>query len=221
MNTNDFQQFRELIDGVYDFYNRRPNDFHRDVWWQAMQAYDYAAVADAMNRHLMNPDTGQFLPKPADIVKMIRGTTTDSALVAWAKVEESIRKVGPYDSVAFDDPLINRVIQDMGGWIKLCEVSGDELPFKRNEFANRYRGYASRSEVPDYPRALPGIAEHQNVQADLPVQPPKLIGNQERAQRVLEGGSDRKGLEVGTAGKSAMRLLGHRPDDDEAEEGAA
>ena len=123
MSPNDFQQFRDLLDGVYDFYGKRPNNFHRDIWWQAMQAYDYAAVADAMNRHLMNPDTGQFLPKPADIVKMIRGTTTDSALVALAKVEESIRKVGPYDSVAFDDPLINRVIQDMGGWIKLCEVA--------------------------------------------------------------------------------------------------
>lgn len=218
MSPQDFKQFRELLDGVYDFYGRTPSNFHRDIWWKAMSTYDYAAVNDAMNRHLMNPDTGQFLPKPADIVKMISGTTTDSSLVAWTKVEEAIRKVGPWESIVFDDPLINRVVHDMGGWIKICEITDDELPFLRNQFSNRYRGYASRSEVPAYPRALTGIAEHQNRQADQPIKPPKLIGNQGQAQRVLENGGDRQALEIGTPSESSMRRVGYFPDEGDGEQ---
>ena len=67
---------------------------------------DLRAVADALNRHAVNPDNGQFLPKPADIVRLINGNTVDRALVAWSTVERAIRSTGPYQSVVFDSPEI-------------------------------------------------------------------------------------------------------------------
>lgn len=189
MQASDFQEFRTLITDVHSFYRQDVSTFSLDVWWQSMRAYDFPAVREALGRHTMNPDTGQFMPKPADVVKMLRGSTMDSALVAWAKADRAIRSVGPWLSVCFDDPLINAVISEMGGWIELTRVSDKELPFRAKEFENRYRGYCVRSQIPNYPAYLTGIAEQQNSFEGKAVEPPVLIGDATKAQAVLQKGS--------------------------------
>lgn len=46
-----------------------------------------------------------------------------------------------------------------------------------------------RSEVPDYPPVLIGIAEAYNEEKGFKSAPPMLIGNSAQAQLVMEGGS--------------------------------
>lgn len=189
MIESDQKPFFALLADVYAFYRANFSDFAGRVWWIAMQPYDLLAVQDALGRHSVNPDTGQYLPKPADVVRMLLGSTQDSALVAWVKVDRAVRQVGTYQSVVFDDPLIHRVLHDMGGWQGLGRKTDDEWPFVAKEFENRYRGYRTRSERPEYPPVLIGIAEAQNSEAGRESQPPVLIGRAERAQRVLAGGT--------------------------------
>lgn len=190
MTPQDSARFASLIGNVYAFYRQDHSEFAISVWWQAMKPFDFEAVADALNRHCVNPDTGQFMPKPADVVKMLRGSTQDSAMAAWSKVDKGIRQVGTYASVVFDDPIIHRVIHDMGGWVALGTKDEKEWPFVAKEFENRYRGYRVRNEVPEYPRQLLGIAESQNSREGRRSQPPVLIGNSDAAKRVLRGGTD-------------------------------
>lgn len=191
MTDADKPQFFNLIAGVYAFYRQDISDFAGSVWWEAMKPFDLAAVADALNRHCVNPDTGQFMPKPADVVKMLSGSSQDSAMVAWAKVDKSIRQVGTYASVVFDDPIIHRVLHDMGGWVALGTKSERDWPFVAKEFENRYRGYRIRNETPEYPKSLIGIAEAQNVQNGHKSDPPVLVGDARRAKQVLSGGTDK------------------------------
>jgi hypothetical protein len=138
----------------------------------------------------MNPDSGQWCPKPADVVKMLQGSTKDSANSAWSSVDYAIRTRGDQYSVVFDDPLIHRVVEDMGGWIKLCRTDSEQYPFTQNEFVNRYRGYKMRGEVPPYPSKLIGTPEDYNARQGYPVQPPLLIGDPKKAQLVLQNGSN-------------------------------
>jgi hypothetical protein len=194
MREADKPEFSQLIADVYKFYRAEVSTFALSVWWTSMAQYDFAAVREALGRHTMNPDTGQFLPKPADVVKMLAGTTQDTALVAWTMLEKAIRQVGPYQSVCFDDALVNRVVTDMGGWIEFGKVLEDELPFKRNEFVTRYRAFKMRSERPEYPAKLIGIAESENGANLKVIAPPVLIGNQERAALVYANGGEQKPL---------------------------
>lgn len=199
MTPNDSPKFLSLIANVYAFYRQDFSDFAGEVWLQAMRPFDLDAVSRALSQHCVNPDSGQFMPKPADIVKMLQGTTQDSALSAWAKVDRAIRTVGTYQSVVFEDPIVHRVILEMGGWIQFGTKTDDEWPFVRNEFVNRYRGYKMRNETPEYPPVLVGIAEAQNARGGFKVAPPLLLGNPERAQLVLKGGSNAPMLQVTTA----------------------
>ncbi|SCU75544.1 conserved hypothetical protein [Cupriavidus necator] len=190
MMANDAQRFNALMSDVYAFHRQDFSEFAGRIWWNAMRPFDFEAVADAINRHLVNPDSGQYLPKPADVVKMLQGSTQDAALVAWAKVDRGVRTVGTYRSVVFDDPLIHRVLTEMGGWIELGRKTEEEWPFVRNEFVNRYRGYRMRSETPDYPPHLIGMAEAQNAKSGFQVEAPLLLGNPEAAAKVMRQGSN-------------------------------
>jgi hypothetical protein len=214
MIETDRKQFFALIGDVYAFYRQDFSAFAGNVWWEAMKPFDFRAVADALNRHCINPDKGQFMPKPADVVKMLQGSTQDAALQAWSKVDRTVRTVGNYRSVVFDDPLIHRVLTEMGGWVQLGTKTEDEWPFVRNEFVNRYRGYRERSDLPDYPPVLIGIAESSNQQHGFQSEPPMLIGRPEEAERVMRLGTNKPMLGIAqmnaNAAAKTLRLVDSR-----------
>lgn len=194
MKQQDFDEFCEMLDLVAEQHNKRLSDGLKMLYWQGLSDFDIEAVKQAAYRHLRNPDTGQFMPKIADFIRMLQGTTQDSALVAWAKVDKAVRQVGTYVDVVFDDPIIHRVIHDMGGWIGLGNKNTEEWPFVAKEFETRYRGFKQKIDIPDYPPKLIGIATAHNEQKGLPVDPPMLIGNELRARQVFNGGSDKPSI---------------------------
>lgn len=196
MLDSDRKDFMQAMTAVYALYRVDVSDGVIGIWWQALKQFDLAAIKDALGRHAVNPDAGQFLPKPADVVKMLKGSTLDSALQAWTKVQDAIRHVGTYATVAFDDPLIHRVIEEMGGWVQLGKVTEKEWPFTQKQFEARYRAYKARSELPEYPPRLYGIADGQNMSQGYAPQGVVLIGNHADAKAVLAGGSDRPRLPV-------------------------
>src|SRR6266850_1493447 len=98
------------MQGVHSFYGKDCSTFALDVWWAAMRPYDLSAVREALGRHCVNPDNGQWMPRPADVVRLTEGSTMDAAMTAWSKVDRAVRHVGCYRSVAFDDPLIHAVL---------------------------------------------------------------------------------------------------------------
>lgn len=210
MKDQQFEEFCDLMSAIAELYGKEQSEFSLAIWWEALKAYDLRAVRDALNRHVMNPDTGQFMPKPADVVRMFGGTTQDSALMAWAKVDKAVKGVGPYKDIAFDDGLIHRVIDDMGGWILLCGKKESEWPFVAKEFENRYRGYAMKGEMPEYRPVLVGMANAHNMREGFEVTPQVLIGCPVSAQNVMALGNDKAGSIITRVGygRTDKKLLG-------------
>lgn len=187
MKPEDKAKFVEVLSGVHDFYGRDLSKFAVAVWLQACEAFSVEQVTKALSAHLMDAERGQFMPKPADIVRQLQGTKTDRSLVAWGKVLEACQRVGAYTSVCFDDGLIHAAIEDMGGWIKLCRSSTDELGYLQKRFCDAYRAYAERGDT-QFPALLAGEHDIANSARGYGAKPPVLIGNPERAKRVLASG---------------------------------
>ena len=188
MTEKDFDEFENVISGVGDLYGKKMSEWGLSIWWESLRNYDLKAIRDALSKHVRNPDSGQFMPKPADVIKMLHGSTVDSALVAWAKVDRAVREVGAYQDVVFDDPVIHRVIEDMGGWIAFGSKTETEWPFTAREFENRYRGYAGRGTTPEYRSVLTGISNAHNQQQGFKTAEPVLIGNAKVAREVMSLG---------------------------------
>lgn len=194
MKQADFDQFNQIISAVGELYSKPVGEFAISLWWNALSGYELKVVQEALSRHVRNPDNGQFMPKPADVVRMMQGSTQDSALSAWAKVDRTMRQIGPYETVVFDDPLIHVVLQEMGGWVALSTKVDDEWPFVAKEFENRYRGFKARGEVPQYPQMIMGIAEAYNGQKGFEITQPMLVGDANKAKSVMMAGTIRPAL---------------------------
>jgi Domain of unknown function (DUF6475) len=111
------------------------------------------------------------------------------ALRAWNKVMEAVRRVGVYRTVIFDDPLIHRVIWEMGGWQAICAMRTKDQPFKAKEFEKLYTHYVSYPPNA-YPWQLVGITDSANIGQGYSTSLPVLVGDEQRALQVFKNGQE-------------------------------
>jgi len=115
MQKCELTKFASLMTATALTHNRDFPESAVELYWQSLKQFSYAQVEQALQAHQNNPDGGEFMPKPADIRRLLQGSGQERALSAWTKVEKSIANIGGYESVVFDDVLIHAVLEDMGG----------------------------------------------------------------------------------------------------------
>lgn len=207
MLESDKAKFHEMLDLVFVSLGRpSPDDKVVRFYFSALQRFELEEIREALNRHVVDTDVGQFVPKPADIVRNIAGNTSTQAETAWTKVDTAIRRVGPHRDVCFDDPIIHAVITDMGGWIEMCRVTEKEFPFRHAEFVKRYRGYIGRPPQ-QYQARLTGTNNAHNARGGFALEAPMLVGDRVQAIEVLRAGSHEKPQIVHQGGDVAENVL--------------
>lgn len=185
MIPEDYKKFVNCLIGCAEICDKQLSEQAILIYWNSLKHLEIVVVANAFNRHVVNPDNGQFMPKPADIIKLCGGSNLDSAMLAWSVVLDSIKSVGRYESVVFGDAATMSVIREMGGWISLCKIENKELPFKANEFQARYKSYKVMGRN-DHPCKLVGVSEAANQSSGQPVQMPVLIGDKKIAISIFK-----------------------------------
>lgn len=189
MTESDRNELGTLLTQALGFYGQTLSPFALGVWWQACQGFDVADVRKALTGHAMDPDRGQFAPKPADLVRMLRGTSADRSLIAWGKVLDAMQRVGAYRTVVFDDGAIHAAITDMGGWPAVCRGNVDELQFTQKRLCDLHRAYSLRPDAA-YPAQLLGEHDLTNRLNGHPAAAPTLVGDAEKALRVEQQGCE-------------------------------
>lgn len=217
MRDSELSQFRQLLTDVMAYYGKDCTKFMLTVWWQALQSFDLEQVSKALQKHATDPERGQFAPKVADIVRALQGTTTDRAAMAWGKVFEAMGSVGAYQDVVFDDPAIHAVIEDLGGWPKVCRTEIAELSYLQHRFQEAHKAYTELGQF-DYQRRLSGdrSPDHEFTSRGIPVPRPVLIGDRERAIHVLKNGNAAGKTLISTLPQQAMYLLANSSNEQQA-----
>ena len=187
--------FSGLLTDALNVYGQRTSKGVIDVWWNALKKYEFNIVQQAFSDHVVDTDVGQFAPKPANIIRNIEGSRETRAMIAWSKVHKAIRLIGGGTTVCFDDRFIHATIGDMGGWIKLCAVEEDEMPFKAREFEKRYDSHAKHG-VSEFPRKLIGNHDAQNTAQGFMefISTPVTVGNLIECRKVYKHGTDNSKL---------------------------
>ena len=208
MRGDELSNFKSLLTDVMAYYGKDCSEFTLTVWWRAMQNFAFEQVEAALQRHATDPERGQFAPKVADIVRVLQGTTTDRAALAWGKVHDAMSRVGAYADVVFDDPAIHAVVEDLGGWPKVCRWPLEELSYLQHRFQESHKAYTERGQF-EYQRRLAGdrSPDHEYESRGLPVPRPVLIGERSRAIAVLKNGSTTGKTAISTLTSQAMRLI--------------
>lgn len=132
------------------------------MWIDAIGDLEIPVVVTAIRR--FNAECRDY-PTPARLRSF---ATTGAALgdnqradVAWGHVLKTIRRVGAYESVDFDDKIINAAVRQIGGWRRVCDVETDKVEWMRKEFIGAYEAIA-RSGVGDGSHLL-GICDSENI----------------------------------------------------------
>lgn len=201
MQATDRAALVQIVTDVLAYYRQPVSEFTLQVWCQACQPFTLEQISKAMTAHAVDPERGQFAPKVADVIRILQGTYTDRAQLAWGKALEAMSSVGAYSDVIFDDPAIHAVIEDLGGWPKVCRTETDELGYMQHRFCESHKAYTGRGKF-DYPRKLMGdrSPDVEYEKKGLPPPKPAVVGDGKAALQVYQGG--------GQAGKTAISFKG-------------
>lgn len=209
MKPDQYHEFRAVLADALAFYKQSATPFTLDVWWAACSRYDLEQVRKALTAHIMDPERGRFPPMPSDFVRQLEGTATDRALLAWGKVQSAMQSVGAYTDVVFDDPAIHAVVEDLGGWPKVCRGDLKDLGYLQHRFTESHRAYVGRGAF-EYPRCLAGDRSPDAMYAKQGLPPPKpaIVGDRERAMQVYAGGAvgGKTRIEFGVAALAAQAV---------------
>lgn len=187
MNDADKRAFAQSVSDFSSLYRHEVTPGALRLWWSVLKRFDLEDVQRALGVYASNGS--RFVAVPGQIAELIEGDPDSRALTAWTKLELTMQRVGRYDSVAFDDPLIHACVVEMGGWLEVCGWTLEETPFRRNEFVKRYRGHQVSRRVPVFPSHLPGLIE-SDPRSAFNEQHVRRIGGPDGVAWVLENGSE-------------------------------
>ncbi|MDM0043750.1 DUF6475 domain-containing protein [Variovorax dokdonensis] len=219
MRPDDKPALVALVADALAYYRQPASEFTLSVWWQACQPFELEQVSKAMTVHATHPERGQFAPKVADIVRILQGTHTDRANLAWGKALDAMARVGAYTDVVFDDPAIHAVIEDVGGWPKACRTEMKDLSYLQHRFCQAYTAYIGRGAF-DHPRRLMGdrSPDHEYERKGLPVPKPAIVGDPKLCALVYQGGKSNGKTPITFASLGALTALAlphRRPGNDD------
>lgn len=148
-----------------------------NLWFGLLSRYTFDEVSKAFSLHL---EREPRFPYPSDILGILNQSFSDRALSALVKVERGMSLHGAYSTVIFDDPVIHAVIEELGGWIKSCQLKEDQFTWWKKDFRERYEHHIKHGLEYYYPSKLYGIFDMTNLTHGLPPQPPKLVGDKSK-----------------------------------------
>ena len=114
------------------------------LYWHSLQTYAPKQLSEAILRYLTCPKRGRFFPKPADLLALLNEDSAIVAKNAWENVKAAIQSVGSYNNIVFDDPYITGVIQELGGWVRLCQARRDDWAKIEKQFLVAYEVSAKK-----------------------------------------------------------------------------
>lgn len=221
MRQSDMQEFGQLLSEVMAYYGKDVSSFTQDLFWSACSGVDFEQVRRAFEAHAKDPENGRFPPKVADLVRHLKGTQTDRAMIAWGKVSGALSSVGAYTDVVFDDPIIHLCITDNGGWPKFCRTPYEDQSYLQHRFCEAYRAYASRGKPEQFPARLVGAGSGPDDYAKRGLKPPepRFVGDEQAAREVMARGGETKKIGAASMLQIAVKGLGQSPTQDHMSEG--
>ena len=91
MQSTDREPFIQLLAAVGEICNKQITKSLTKPYWHVLIQFELQDIINALEAHVQDPDSGQYMPKPADVIRVINGNGESRSLQAWTKVERAIR----------------------------------------------------------------------------------------------------------------------------------
>lgn len=122
-----------------------------DLWWLALAEWGLAEFKSAAS-HLAR--SVEFFPNPFHFEQLRRTAIEQSAGDAWAQVLTAVRTMNPRETPRVSRR-IDAVVRQMGGYLHLCTMTSEEMPWRQKRFEELWSDYRETEEAQ---AALPHLA---------------------------------------------------------------
>jgi hypothetical protein len=156
-SMRDEIKFKEYLATLCELHDRTMSKLLTDLYWKVLEPFSDEECEEAFKLIIYD---SKFFPKPADFREVILGKKANKATEAWLEVLGAVSKIGNYQSVKFDNPVIHSVINAMGGWPQLCMMEKTDEKWKQKEFERLYEIISARNGK--HPEYLVGTHEQEN-----------------------------------------------------------
>lgn len=157
MKVEDKKRFIQAMAIMAEAFQKSPSKGLSDIYWRVLGDMDISDFEKAcLNLINTRKITGTF-PLVAEIRDAsVAGSVESKVAAAWKKLIYAYENVGPYLPIAFDDPIITKIMEDWGGWARWAhsEITVKET---RREFEKLYKAYM-HMDLPKWKR-LPSLTE--------------------------------------------------------------
>lgn len=144
MEKADFEPFRKMMTLTAEQYGKPMSPELIRFYFDGLAHFPIDSVRLALNAHVRNTEVGQFMPKIADLIRAIDGTTEQAAYAALALVNARFNGGAKGDL----DPIALAVVRDMGGLHAIGMRQTEEWQsFGSKDFLKRYAIYKARGDA--------------------------------------------------------------------------
>jgi len=158
-------KFKEYLATLCELHDRTMSKLLTDLYWKVLEPFSDEECEEAFKLIIYD---SKFFPKPADFREVLLGKKANKATESWLEVLGAVSKIGNYQSVKFDNPVVHSVINAMGGWPQLCMMEKADEKWKQKEFERLYEVISSRNG--NHPEYLIGTHEQENFRTGQEVE---------------------------------------------------
>ena len=131
------EEFGIVFGMMAEYFGVAPSEGVTEIYYELLRDLSIGDFKKAC-QILMESRVFNGLPKVVEIKEVIYGRPEELAILAYQKLLETIKKVGPWDTVIFEDGAIGKAVEAMGGWEAVNDILLDEWKFRRKEFESLY-----------------------------------------------------------------------------------
>jgi len=109
-------------------------------------------------------EANPHMPSPGELRELAGDVRpADRAVMAFQALKTACSRVGGFRSPDFDDPLINAVVRNLGGWTRACEMPVGEFDtWYRKDFCSVYEMFCRTGANNEQAAPLIGESEAAN-----------------------------------------------------------
>lgn len=161
MLESDRKNFVTAIAAMAATFRQEGTEAIYEGYWVGLSDLDWPAVKLAVTRAIRECE---FMPSAAELRKKAGAISpADRAIKAWDALNKAVTRYGYYDSVDFDDKLINATVRSMGGWMRLSErYKTDDEKWIRKDFERIYESLMRSGVSAEAIGPLLGFHEQNN-----------------------------------------------------------
>ncbi len=136
------------------------------IYWKLLKIYDIEVIEWAVEEYIRHDENGQFMPKPAQIIRLIDSVqekrAIDEAYAEWAEILHNNQRGIRLSK----NETANEAIRQTGGWEAIRMLTYEGEPWARKAFIERFVAISERKTLINRAEGYAKIEQNMELKND-------------------------------------------------------